>query len=60
MGKLCLDLGKLAFGSLFLGSILLGKLTQAVIFVYGLFASVLLFVVGISLTVLSEDPDREV
>jgi hypothetical protein len=46
-GQVFLDMGKLSFGSLILGSILKGEIDQFQIFVFGIAAATLLFVVGI-------------
>jgi hypothetical protein len=47
IGNLLLDLGKLAFGSLILGSILRGGLDPFQTFVFGIAIAILLFVIGI-------------
>ena len=47
IGNLFIDLGKLAFGSLILGSILRGGLDPFQTFVFGAAITIFLFVVGI-------------
>ena len=47
IGNLFIDLGKLAFGSLILGSILRGGLDPFQTFVFGSVITILLFVVGV-------------
>ncbi|MDR3365375.1 MAG: hypothetical protein LBO71_00190 [Prevotellaceae bacterium] len=50
IGKLCLDLGKLTFGSLVLGSILKGDIDKAYIIIGGSIVALILIVAGIFLT----------
>ena len=47
IGKLFLDLGKLSFGSLMLGSILRGGLDPLQTFIFGATIAIFLFVIGI-------------
>jgi hypothetical protein len=55
IGNLFVDLGKLSFGSLMLGSILKGSLDPFQTFVFGASIAAILFVVGIWFTTLSEE-----
>jgi hypothetical protein len=55
IGNVFVDLGKLAFGSLMLGSILNGGIDLLQLFVFGAAVAMLLFVVGIWLIVLSRE-----
>jgi hypothetical protein len=54
-GKVFLDLGKISFGSLILGTILKGEIDQVQLFAFGVLTTVLLFVVGIWFVSMSED-----
>ena len=47
LGKLLVDLGKLIFGSLFLGGILRGELPQVIVIMGGFTVAVLFCAVGI-------------
>jgi hypothetical protein len=49
IGKLLIDLGKLVFGSVFLGSILRGEMSYTIMAVIGFTSAILLCVVGLSL-----------
>jgi hypothetical protein len=49
IGKVCLDLGKLSFASLVLGTILKGEIDRAYIIIAGSVAALILIVVGIIL-----------
>ena len=46
-GKLLLDLGKLVFGSICLGSILRGEIPQAILGISGFAVAIALFIVGL-------------
>jgi hypothetical protein len=46
-GKLLLDLGKLVFGSICLGSILRGEIPQAILGISGFAAAIALFIIGL-------------
>jgi glucose uptake protein GlcU len=48
-GKLLLDLGKLVFGSFFLGSILRGEIPHVMLVIVGFAMAIVLFIVGIRL-----------
>ena len=54
-GKIFIDLGKLSFGSLILGSILKSDAKQFYIFAFGTFIALLLFITGIWFIFMSED-----
>ncbi|MDR1421147.1 MAG: hypothetical protein LBI86_12300 [Treponema sp.] len=53
IGNLFIDLGKLSFGSLMLGSILKGSLDPFQTFVFGASVATILFVAGIWFTTLT-------
>ena len=55
IGTVFVDLGKLAFGSLMLGSILKGKIGLFQIFVFGAGVAMLLFAVGIWFITMGEE-----
>ena len=46
-GKLLLDLGKLVFGSIFLGSILRGEIPQVILAISGFVAAIALCITGL-------------
>ena len=48
-GKLLLDMGKLIFGSIFLGSILRGEIPQVILSISGFMAATALCIVGLLL-----------
>jgi len=45
-GSLCIDLGKLAFGGLILGSIMKGELNSSQILFFGILFALVAFLVG--------------
>jgi len=49
IGKLLLDVGKLMFGSIFLGSILRGEVPRAILGASGFAAAMIMFIIGICL-----------
>ena len=55
IGTICIDLGKLSFGSLILGAVLRGSLNPVQILLFGAAIAVVFFIVGISLTVLNRE-----
>ena len=48
-GKLLLDVGKLFFGSFFLGSILRGEIPHVILGIVGLAAAIAMFILGLLL-----------
>jgi hypothetical protein len=50
IGKICIDLGKLTFGSFILGSILKGDIERMYILAAGAVVALMFFLVGIFLT----------
>jgi uncharacterized membrane protein YraQ (UPF0718 family) len=46
-GKLLLDLGKLVFGGIFLGSILRGEIPHSILLIGGFIAATVLFIIGL-------------
>jgi hypothetical protein len=55
LGNLFIDLGKLAFGSLILGSVLRGNVDPFQLFIFGAAVTVSLFAVGIWCIAMSEE-----
>ena len=55
IGTVCVDLGKLSFGSLILGAVLRGSLNPLQILLFGAGIAVVLFTVGITLIVLNKE-----
>jgi hypothetical protein len=55
IGRVFLDLGKLSFGSLILGTILKGEAEPYALFGFGVFATIFLIVAGIWFVYMSED-----
>ena len=55
IGKLLIDLGKLFFGSLMLGSILKGDVDLLQMFVFGAAAAMALFTIGVWFVSMSEE-----
>jgi len=58
LGKYLLDLSKLVFGSIFLGSILHGELPRVILGASGLAMAVLLLFVGLNLTKKEKPPSQ--
>ncbi|MCL2127619.1 MAG: hypothetical protein FWH38_05135 [Treponema sp.] len=54
-GKLALDITKLSFGSLVLGTIIKGDLPQATLLIFGIIVSVIGTIIGITLLMISEE-----
>ena len=54
-GKLALDITKLTFGSLVLGTILKGDLPQSTLLVFGVIVSVVGTIIGVTLLLISEE-----
>ena len=54
-GTIFIDMGKLTFASLILGALLKGDVDQLLLFVFGVAAVAILFVVGILLVSVSEE-----
>jgi hypothetical protein len=55
IGNLFIDLGKLAFGSLILGSILKGGIEPFLILVFGAASAILFFLIGILIIALNKE-----
>jgi hypothetical protein len=55
MGKLFLDLGKLAFGSLLLGAVINRGVNPGMMFLFGFIGTIAFAFVGIILQIMSED-----
>ena len=55
IGTICVDLGKLSFGSLILGAVLRGSLNPLEILLFGSAIAIVFFIVGISLIVLNKE-----
>ena len=51
VGKLMLDLGKLAVGGIIIGGILRGAVSQVILIIGGTVAAAILFILGLLLTV---------
>jgi len=58
VGKLLLDVGKLVFGSVFLGSILRGGVPHAILAVIGFSAAVTLCIIGLLLGIKEKDGEK--
>ena len=54
-GKLALDITKLSFGSLVLGTILKGDLPQTTLLLFGIIVSIAGTIIGVTLLLISED-----
>ena len=54
-GKLALDITKLSFGSLVLGTILKGDLPQATLLIFGISITIIGTIIGITLLLISEE-----
>jgi hypothetical protein len=58
VGKLLLDVGKLVFGSVFLGSILRGGVPHVILAVIGFSAAVALCIIGLLLGIKEKDGEK--
>jgi hypothetical protein len=56
-GKLLLDLGKLIFGSIFLGGVLRGKIPQLLLVIAGFTGAAVCCIVGLFLAAKEKNPD---
>ena len=54
-GKLALDITKLSFGSLVLGTILKGDLPQSTLLIFGIIVSIVGTIIGVTLLLISEE-----
>jgi hypothetical protein len=54
-GKLALDITKLSFGSLVLGTILKGDLPQSTLLIFGIIVSIIGTIIGVTLLLISEE-----
>ena len=55
IGNILIDLGKLTFGSLILGSILTGGFNPLQTFLFGIAVTIILFVIGAALAIKSKE-----
>jgi hypothetical protein len=59
LGKLLLDVGKLVFGSIFLGSILRGEIPQVILSISGFAIAAALCILGLWLGIKEKNGERE-